>query len=61
MTTAPISAAPTAGTAPDPPGPKGIPWFGSQGEVRANPMRFYTRLANEYGGIARFFYGRKPT
>ena len=61
MATAPISAAPTAGPAPDPPGPKGIPWFGSQGEVRANPMRFYTRLANEYGGIARFFYGRKPT
>ncbi len=61
MATAPISAAPTSGPAPDPPGPKGIPWFGSQGEIRANPMRFYTRMANEYGGIVRFFYGRKPT
>ena len=61
MVTAPTSVAPTAGPAPDPPGPKGIPWFGSQGEIRANPMRFYTRMANEYGGIARFFYGRKPT
>ncbi len=61
MVTAPTSVAPTAGPAPDPPGPKGMPWFGSQGEVRANPMRFYTRMANEYGGIVRFFYGRKPT
>ena len=61
MVTAPTSVAPPAGSAPDPPGPKGLPWFGSQGEVRQNPMRFYTRLANEYGGIVRFFYGRKPT
>ncbi len=61
MVTAPTSVAPTAATAPDPPGPKGMPWFGSLAEIRANPMRFYTRLANEYGGIARFFYGRKPT
>lgn len=38
-----------------------MPWFGSLAEVRQNPMRFYTRLANEYGGIVRFFYGRKPT
>ncbi len=61
MVTASQPARPAAGPAPDPPGPRGIPWFGSQGEVRANPMRFYTRMANEYGGIARFFYGRKPT
>ena len=61
MVTASQPARPAAAPAPDPPGPRGIPWFGSQGEVRANPMRFYTRLANEYGGIARFFYGRKPT
>ncbi len=61
MVTLPTSAAPVAADAPDPPGPRGLPWFGSLGEVRANPMRFYTRLALEYGGIARFFYGRKAT
>jgi cytochrome P450 len=61
MVTASTPVAPAATTAPDPPGPKGSRWFGSQAEVRANPMRFYTRLANEYGGIARFFYGRNPT
>ncbi|MFQ5351090.1 MAG: cytochrome P450, partial [Thermoanaerobaculia bacterium] len=61
MVTAPTSVAPAAAQAPDPPGPRGMPWFGSLAEIRANPMRFYTRLANEYGGIVRFFYGRKPT
>ena len=61
MVTASTPAAPTPAQAPDPPGPRGMPWFGSLAEIRENPMRFYTRLANEYGGIARFFYGRKPT
>ena len=61
MVTASTPVAPAAAQAPDPPGPKGMPWFGSLGEIRENPMRFYTRLANEYGGIVRFFYGRKPT
>lgn len=46
---------------PDPPGPKGQFYFGSIGELRKNPMDFYTRLALEYGGLARFFYGRKAT
>ena len=45
----------------DPPGPKGVPWFGSMGEVRRNPMHFYARTALEYGGISRFYYGRKAT
>lgn len=45
----------------DPPGPKGVPWFGSMGQVRKNPMRFYARTALEYGGISRFYYGRKAT
>ena len=45
----------------DPPGPKGAPWFGSMGAVRQNPMRFYARTALEYGGISRFYYGRKAT
>jgi cytochrome P450 len=31
------------------------------GAVRRNPMHFYARTALEYGGISRFFYGRKPT
>jgi cytochrome P450 len=60
MVTSATTAA-AVGSAPDPPGPKGLPWFGSMGELRQNPMRFYTRLANEYGGIVRFLYGRKPT
>lgn len=50
-----------AGRLPDPPGPDGIFWFGSIGELRKNPMDFYTRLAQEYGGISRFWYGRKAT
>lgn len=61
MVTASTPAAPPVAQAPDPPGPTGAPWFGSLAEIRENPMRFYTRLANEYGGIVRFFYGRKPT
>ena len=51
----------TATVRRDPPGPKGMFWFGSIGELRANPMDFYTRLAVDYGGLARFLYGRKAT
>ena len=54
MTTSPVPGQ-------DPPGPKGMFWFGSIGELRRNPMDFYTRLALDYGGLARFFYGRKAT
>ena len=44
-----------------PPGPAGEFWFGSIGELRANPMDFYTRVSQEYGGMACFRYGRKVT
>ena len=46
---------------PDPPGPKGLPYFGSLREIRENPMDFYVRVSQTYGPIARFFYGRNPT
>lgn len=45
----------------EPPGPKPLPLFGSLPELRRNPMEFYARLAREYGGFSRFYYGRKPT
>ncbi len=44
-----------------PPGPKGMPYFGSLKEIRENPMFFYTRISQRYGGIVRFLYGRNPT
>ena len=37
----------------EPPGPKGVPYFGCVGEMRRNPMRFFTKVAQTYGGIAR--------
>jgi cytochrome P450 len=46
---------------PDPPGPAGLPFFGSRGDLRRNPMLFFNDIAQRYGGIVRFFYGRKPT
>lgn len=42
-----------------PPGTRGLPWFGNLGEMRANPMTFFTRISREYGGIATFRYGRE--
>ncbi|MDH3254644.1 MAG: cytochrome P450 [Acidobacteriota bacterium] len=50
-----------AAYAPDPPGPKGLPWFGSLGDLRRNPMLFFTAVSQRYGGIVRYMYGRKPT
>ena len=44
-----------------PPGTRGIPYFGNLGELRANPMAFFTRIAREHGGIATFQYGRETT
>lgn len=37
----------------DPPGPKGLPFYGCLNGLLRNPMRFWSRIANEYGGIAR--------
>jgi len=45
----------------EPPGPKPLPLFGSLPELRRNPMEFYARLARDYGGFSRFYYGSKPT
>lgn len=47
--------------APDPPGPEGKFHFGSLAEIRDNPMDFYVRISQKYGGIVRFFYGKKAT
>jgi cytochrome P450 len=36
-----------------PPGPRGLPYFGCLGGLLRNPMRFWSSIANRYGGIAR--------
>ncbi len=36
-----------------PPGPRGLPYFGCLNGLLVNPMRFWSRIANRYGGIAR--------
>ncbi|HJR70606.1 MAG TPA: cytochrome P450 [Gammaproteobacteria bacterium] len=36
-----------------PPGPRGLPYFGCLNGLLRNPMRFWSRIANRYGGIAR--------
>lgn len=51
----------TTSRAPDPPGPEGTFYFGNLAEIRENPMDFYVRVSQEFGGIARFWYGRKAT
>ncbi len=38
-----------------PPGPKGLPFFGLALEVRRNPLGVLTRVARDYGDVARFF------
>ncbi|MDA8017622.1 MAG: cytochrome P450 [Thermoanaerobaculia bacterium] len=57
----PAEHARTATRAPDPPGPEGAFHFGSLAEIRDNPMDFYVRISQKYGGIVRFFYGKKAT
>lgn len=45
---------PTSATARDvPPGPRGWPYFGCLDGMLRNPMHFWSRIANTYGGIAR--------
>lgn len=36
-----------------PPGPRGLPYFGCLNGLLRHPMRFWSRIANRYGGIAR--------
>lgn len=36
-----------------PPGPRGWPFFGCLGSLLRNPMKFWSGIANRYGGIAR--------
>ena len=43
----------------DPPGPKGLPYFGCLNSLLRNPMDFWTRIAVRYGGIARVPLKRK--
>jgi cytochrome P450 len=40
-------------TARDPPGPRGLPYFGCLNGLLRNPMEFWSGIANRYGGIAR--------
>jgi cytochrome P450 len=35
-----------------PPGPRGLPWIGCTAGLLANPMKFWTRVARRFGGIA---------
>jgi cytochrome P450 len=37
----------------DPPGPRGLPYFGCLNGLLRNPMHFWSSIANRYGGIAR--------
>ena len=36
-----------------PPGPRGLPYFGCLNGLLRDPMKFWNRIANRYGGIAR--------
>ena len=36
-----------------PPGPRGLPYFGCLDGLLRNPMKFWSGIANTYGGIAR--------
>jgi cytochrome P450 len=35
-----------------PPGPRGLPWLGCTAGLLADPMKFWTRIARRFGGIA---------
>jgi cytochrome P450 len=37
----------------EPPGPRGLPYFGCVAGLLRNPMEFWSGIANRYGGIAR--------
>jgi cytochrome P450 len=36
-----------------PPGPRGLPWFGCLNGLLRNPMQFWSSIAGTYGGVAR--------
>ena len=36
-----------------PPGPRGLPWLGCTAGLLADPLKFWTRTARRFGGIAR--------
>ena len=44
------SVLPAASTAP---GPRGLPWVGCTADLLADPMKFWTRMARRFRGIAR--------
>jgi len=48
-----LSATTAAAVRGAPPGPRGWPYFGCLGGLLRNPMRFWSGIANTYGGIAR--------
>src|SRR5690348_3084587 len=43
-----------------PPGPKGLPFFGSAIAFQRNPLRFVRRLQSEYGNVATVSIGKLP-
>ena len=45
---------------PLPPGPKGLPFFGSAFAFQSDPLRFVRRLQGEYGSMATVSIGKLP-
>ena len=43
-----------------PPGPKGLPFFGSAFAFQGDPLRFVRRLQHEYGEMAMVYAGKLP-
>ncbi len=43
-----------------PPGPKGLPFFGSALAFQSDPLHFVRRLQREYGSIATVYFGKLP-
>src|SRR5271167_985420 len=43
-----------------PPGPKGLPFFGSAFAFQGDPLRFVRRLQGEYGSMATAYVGKLP-
>jgi cytochrome P450 len=55
----PLSSSPSASntsvlpTQRTPPGPRGLPWIGCTAGLLADPLRFWTRIARRFSGLAR--------